>query len=62
MMGWLIGGVLCMIVLMTALCVVSGDADERRKPHIGTFLRAGGAKHEARSTRPVDTGSADNRA
>ena len=26
MMGWLIGGgMLCMIVLMTALCVVSGD-------------------------------------
>ncbi len=33
-----------MIVLMTALCVVSGDADER-KPHIGS-LRAGGAKHK----------------
>ena len=31
MMGWLIGGgVLCMIVLMTALCVVSGDAGGSR--------------------------------
>lgn len=39
MMGWLIGGgVLCMLVLMTALCVVSGDAD-----------RAGGSRISALS-------------
>ena len=44
-MGWLIGGgVLCMIVLMTALCVVSGDADEQAEAAYRHFLESGGRK------------------
>ena len=45
MMGWLIGGgVLCMIVLMTALCVVSGDADEQAEAAYRHFLESRGRK------------------
>ena len=41
MMGWLIGGgVLSMIVLMTALCVVSGDADEQAEAAYRHFLES----------------------
>lgn len=40
MMGWLIGGMLCMIVLMTALCVVSGDADEQAEAAYRHFLES----------------------
>ena len=44
MMGWLIGGgVLCMLVLMTALCVVSGDADEQAAAY-RHFLESRGRK------------------
>ena len=42
MMGWLIGGgVLCM---MTALCVVSGDADEQAEAAYRRFLESRGRK------------------
>ena len=45
MMGWLIGGgVLGMIVLMTALCVVSGDADEQAEAAYRRFLESRGRK------------------
>ena len=45
MMGWLIGGgVLCMIVLMTALCVVSGDEDEQAEAAYRHFLESRGRK------------------
>ena len=45
MMGWLIGGgVLGMIVLMTALCVVSGDADEQAEAAYRHFLESRGRK------------------
>lgn len=45
MMGWLIGGgVLRMIVLMTALCVVSGDADEQAEAAYRHFLESRGRK------------------
>lgn len=45
MMGWLIGGgVLCMIVLMAALCVVSGDADEQVEAAYRYFLESRGRK------------------
>ena len=45
MMGWLIGGgVLCMIVLMTALGVVSGDADEQAEAAYRHFLESRGRK------------------
>lgn len=40
MMGWLIGGVLCMVVLITALCVVSGDADEQAEAAYRHFLES----------------------
>ena len=40
MMGWLIGGVLCMVVLMTALCVVSGDADKQAEAAYRHFLES----------------------
>ena len=45
MMGWLIGGgVLCMIVLMKALCFVSGDADEQAEAAYRHFLESRGRK------------------
>ena len=45
MMGWLIGGgVLCMIVLMTALCVVYGDGDEQGEAAYRHFLESRGRK------------------
>ena len=45
MMGWLIGGgVLCMIVLMMALCAVSGDADEQAEAAYRHFLESRGRK------------------
>lgn len=45
MMGWLIGGgALCMIVLMTALCVVPGDADEQAEAAYRHFLESRGRK------------------
>lgn len=45
MMGWLIGGgVLCMIVQMTALCVVSSDADEQAEAAYRHFLESRGRK------------------
>ena len=45
MMGWLIGGgVLCIIVLMTALCVVSGGADEQAEAAYRHFLESTGRK------------------
>lgn len=45
MMGWLIGGgVLCMTVLMAALCVVSGDADEQAEAAYRHFLESRGRK------------------
>ena len=45
MMGWLIGGgVVCMIVLMTALCVVFGDADEQAEAAYRHFLESRGRK------------------
>lgn len=45
MTGWLIGGgVLCIIVLMTALCVVSGDADEQAEAAYRYFLESRGRK------------------
>jgi len=45
MMGWLIGGgMLCMMVLMAALCVVSGDADEQAEAAYRRFLESRGRK------------------
>ena len=45
MTGWLIGGgVLCMIVLLPALCVVSGDADEQAEAAYRHFLESRGRK------------------
>ena len=44
MMGWLIGGVLCMVVLITALCVASGDADEQAEAAYRHFLESRGRK------------------
>ena len=45
MMGWLIGGgMLCMIVLMTALCVVSGAADAQAEAAYRHFLESRGRK------------------
>lgn len=45
MTGWLIGGgVLCIIVLMTVLCVVSGDADEQAEAAYRHFLESRGRK------------------
>ena len=38
------GSVLCMIVLMTALCVVSGDADEQAEAAYRHFLESRGRK------------------
>ena len=45
MMGWLIcGGVLSIIFLMTALCVVAGDADEQAEAAYRHFLESRGRK------------------
>ena len=44
MMGWLIGGGVLCIVLMTALCVVSGDADEQAEAAYRHFLESRGRK------------------
>ena len=38
------GGELCMLVLMTALCVVSGDADEQAEAAYRHFLESRGRK------------------
>ena len=45
MMGWLIGGGgVCMLVLMTALCVGSGDADVQAEAAYRHFLESRGRK------------------